>query len=70
MECKKESNKAFCNCTYSCSKKGICCDCIAYHRKKGELPACYFPKDVEKTYDRSIETFIAIYEDRGSEYLS
>jgi hypothetical protein len=26
----------------------------------GELPACYFPDDVERTYDRSIERFIAI----------
>jgi len=25
-----------------------------------ELPACYFPDDVEKTYDRSIRKFIEI----------
>lgn len=61
-ECKVEKNKADCNCTYEpCSRKGICCECIAYHRRLGELPACYFPKDVERTYDRSIERFIETY---------
>jgi len=38
----------------------MCCECIEYHRSRGELPACYFPDDVEKTYDRSIEKFIEI----------
>jgi len=32
----------------------------------GELPACYFPDDVEKTYDRSIENFIRIIQKRGA----
>jgi hypothetical protein len=64
-ECKIEHNKARCNCTYEpCSRKGICCECIEYHRKSGELPACYFPPDVERTYDRSIERFIETYQKR------
>jgi hypothetical protein len=59
MECKKEENLKNCSCTYSpCSRKGICCECIKYHREKGELPGCYFSKEAEKTYDRSIEKFI------------
>jgi hypothetical protein len=59
MECKKEENLKKCSCTYSpCSRKGICCECIKYHREKGELPGCYFSKEAEKTYDRSIEKFI------------
>lgn len=58
MECKKEENKKDCPCTYTCSKKGICCECIKYHRERNELPACYFSKDTEKTYDRSKEKFI------------
>jgi hypothetical protein len=58
MECKKDRNKVYCNCTYSCDKKGICCDCIKYHRELGQLPACYFPDDIEKTYDRSISNYI------------
>ena len=62
MECKIEKNKSLCNCSYSsCSKKGICCECIHYHRKNGQIPACYFPDDIEKGYDRSIENFIKVY---------
>lgn len=55
----KKTNIANCNCTYSgCLRYGICCECIAYHRSSGELPACYFDKAAEKTYDRSIENYI------------
>lgn len=61
MHCKQESNKNNCPCTFSCNKKGICCDCIQYHRRLGELPACYFPPEIERTGDRSIETFISIH---------
>ncbi len=65
MECKQKANLKFCNCTYPCDKKGICCECIAYHRRLGELPACYFPDDVEKTYDRTIARFVALHAPRG-----
>ena len=66
LECKVKQNKARCNCTYEpCSKKGICCECIQYHWKSGQFPACFFPDDIEKTYDRSIEKFIKIYQQRG-----
>ncbi|MFH1395575.1 MAG: DUF6485 family protein, partial [Candidatus Omnitrophota bacterium] len=48
-ECKIEANKKICNCSYEpCARKGLCCDCLHYHRKNGQLPACYFPDDVEK----------------------
>lgn len=58
MECKKERNLGNCNCTYSpCSRKGLCCDCIAYHLRGRELPACFFPKEAERTYNRSFEYF-------------
>jgi hypothetical protein len=57
MECKKEQNLKRCNCTYSCEKKGVCCDCIAYHLAMRQLPACCFPDEVEKTYDRSFKAF-------------
>ncbi len=53
MECNKEKNQNGCNCTYSCDKKGICCECITYHRSRGEFPACFFTKEGEATYDRS-----------------
>lgn len=62
VECKIEENLANCNCTYEpCSRKGKCCDCIRYHWRSKELPACFFPDDVERTFDRSIERFIDIY---------
>jgi hypothetical protein len=39
----RERNLAGCNCTYEpCGRKGICCECIRYHRNAGELPACFF----------------------------
>jgi len=61
-ECTSEQNRASCNCTYEpCSRKGISCECIRYHRRSGELPACFFPDDVEKSYDRSVERFIEHY---------
>ena len=66
VEYKIEENKMKCNCTYACSKKGMCCVCLHYHKSLGELPACYFPDDVEKTYDRSIENFIRIHKNLDS----
>jgi hypothetical protein len=57
----KEKNLQHCNCTYEpCSRKGICCECLAYHRQNKELPACYFPAEVEKAYDRSLARFLQI----------
>lgn len=53
-------NRKSCSCTYEpCSRKGKCCACVAYHRSRGELPGCFFPSDVERTYDRSIRRFVA-----------
>jgi hypothetical protein len=57
---KRKSNLAGCNCTYEpCSRKGNCCECLRYHRDAGELPACYFPAEVEASFDRSIARFVA-----------
>ena len=58
MECNKEKNLERCNCSYEpCSRKGICCDCLKYHVQMRQLPACIFPDDAERTYDRSYEHF-------------
>ena len=57
MECQKEKNAKDCPCTYSCDKKGMCCECLKYHLQRRELPACCFSKEAEKTYDRSFEKF-------------
>jgi hypothetical protein len=63
VECQQEENKKHCNCTYSCSKKGICCKCLKYHLSRRELPGCCFPNDIEKTYDRSFEKFVEVVND-------
>lgn len=65
-ECNIKKNKEMCNCSYEpCSRKGVCCECIQYHLSSSQFPACLFPDDVEKTYDRSIEKFIKTYQQRG-----
>lgn len=65
-ECKVDRNKSFCTCTYSsCSKTGICCDCIMFHQKNAEVPGCLFPPEAEKSYDRSIGAFIKAWQKEG-----
>jgi hypothetical protein len=58
MECKKPENLKHCGCTYmSCGKRGLCCDCLAGHLSRQELPGCCFPPEAEKTYDRGFKAF-------------
>ncbi|MCL2109759.1 MAG: DUF6485 family protein [Oscillospiraceae bacterium] len=57
----KENKSMKCPCTYSCSRRGKCCECLAYHTRSGEFPACFFSKEAERQYDRS---FAALIEDR------
>ncbi len=58
MDCKKTANLAACNCSYEpCSRKGTCCECISYHLRSRELPACCFPAEIERSFDRSFEAF-------------
>lgn len=61
MNCPQtERNRNACNCTYEpCSRKGRCCDCLHYHRRLGELPACYFDAAAEATFDRSLKRCLA-----------
>jgi hypothetical protein len=64
-KCRSEKNLARCNCSYEpCSRKGICCECLAYHWSMRELPACLFPDTVERTYDRSFRRFMAVHRDK------
>ncbi|MBO8139284.1 MAG: hypothetical protein J7J43_06370 [Thermosipho sp. (in: Bacteria)] len=60
MQCENyEKNLQNCNCSYpGCPRKGKCCECLAYHRERGELPACYFTDEEEKTWNRSIDYFV------------
>ncbi|MEO0097647.1 MAG: DUF6485 family protein [candidate division WOR-3 bacterium] len=62
MECNIKRNLSICNCSYpTCEKKGKCCECLHYHLKRKEVPACFFSKELERTYDRSIENFMKHY---------
>lgn len=54
-------NLGVCTCTYDCSTKGRCCECVTYHRGMNQFPACFFSAKAEKTYDRS---FAALVRDR------
>ena len=58
MECTFDTNRAACTCTYDCDKRGKCCECVAYHRGLKQVPGCFFSKEGERTYDRSIGRFI------------
>lgn len=58
MECIVEKNMKVCACTYPCERRGKCCECVAYHRAKKQLPGCFFSKEAEKTYDRSVRRFL------------
>ncbi len=59
MECVQETNKARCTRIYEpCARKHKYCECLHYHRKKDELPACFFTAEYEKTYDGSINDFL------------
>lgn len=65
MDCKQERNVARCTCTYEpCPRKGLCCECIAYHLRHDELPGCVFPPEAERTYNRSKRYFAQIYSKR------
>ena len=64
--CNTQKNLAQCNCSYEpCSRKGKCCECLKYHMRMNEVPACFFPDSAERSYDRSVSHFIKVYQKRG-----
>lgn len=59
MECISTTSLKHCTCTYTaCDKRGNCCVCIQYHRAKGEIPGCFFTPEGERSYDRSLASFL------------
>lgn len=37
----RETNLQSCTCTAEeCERRGLCCECVAFHRDKGNAPAC------------------------------
>ncbi len=67
LDCKyKQENLQYCNCSYSpCSKKGVCCECLHYHLRMGEVPGCFFSDEIERTWDRSIENYLKHKKKKG-----
>ena len=64
-ECTQQDNLRSCTCSYEpCERKGLCCECIVYHREAGELPGCLFPPSEERTYDRSRRAYMAAWQKR------
>ncbi|MDD5440136.1 MAG: DUF6485 family protein [Candidatus Omnitrophica bacterium] len=52
-------NKKRCTCTYEpCPRKGECCECVAYHLAHEEVPGCFFTREGEAGFDRSIGHFM------------
>ena len=54
-------------CSYEAREFGVrsamnCCGCVAYHLRGNEFPACFFSKEAEATYDRSLSRLM---KDRG-----
>jgi hypothetical protein len=66
LECSLEANKVNCTCTYNCKRRGKCCECVEHHRQRQQIPACFFPADVEKTYDRSFARFMQVCQQKSS----
>jgi hypothetical protein len=54
----QETNLARCNGIHEpCRCKGNGCECLTYHTRNRQLPACVFPANAESTYNRSFEHF-------------
>jgi hypothetical protein len=53
MACTRTADDCFCTYT-ACSRRGNCCQCIAFHRDRAEATGCMFTPAGEKSYDRSL----------------
>lgn len=59
----KKINSERCTCTNTgCDKYGVCCECVAKHLAKRQVPGCFFDKEGEATWDRSFEHFAKLIE--------
>ena len=54
----RELNKEDCTCSATaCGRFGLCCQCVAHHRHKRQLPGCFFSAAGEAMLDRSYDNF-------------
>jgi len=58
-------SRTTCTCTYPCSRHGKCCECVAYHRRSGEVPGCFFQKPVKKHMTGQLKTCIETIKSQG-----
>ena len=66
-DCNQEKLKKACACSYDCSRRGKCCECLEYHLSMNQLPGCAFAKiskEAEKSYNRDIEYFAKLVLER------
>jgi len=58
MECRQKENLVDCTCgSATCERRGRCCECVASHRSKGQLPGCLMPEELRAT-SRSVADFV------------
>jgi hypothetical protein len=61
MECHADQNLVDCTCaSATCPRRGKCCECVANHRAKGQLPGCLMPEPLRAS-SRSVEDFVAYH---------
>jgi len=59
MGCISEQSLKHCTCTYlACDKRGNCCQCVTFHRDRGEMPGCFFSEAAERSFDRSLANLV------------
>lgn len=56
-----KENLSHCTCSYSCGRRGRCCECLRHHLEHQQLPACCFPPEMGDTGERAIEKFVEFY---------
>lgn len=54
MSCTRTGDNCLCTYTPACSRRGNCCQCVSFHRERGEATGCMFTPAGERSYDRSL----------------
>lgn len=64
--CSNYPENPTCPCTsFGCKVHGICCECIAKHNGRGQVPGCLFSKEGEALHDRSLNAYLQDLKTRG-----
>ena len=61
MDCRLQENLLDCTCgNADCPRKGRCCECVARHRARNQLPGCLMPEEL-RDHSRSAEDLARFY---------